>query len=246
MTWARTLNGRPRATRGGLSRRDLYAAQPPPTHAEIATARAALEARLRRQLAARQTAQARLDPHVRQILATAFARLGFVDPDGQLQTAIARYPLAAIVDGIAIFDGKHAAGTLPPNVDARYLFGIVRNVALRREAEAITAAMLRARLAAQDAILTPLVARHQALVSAAATPAELAVQLVDAALHTDAYLARLFWLHAAGDCIRLAPAAERPTLYTRAARIINAAPRLPHGDRLELARSLAHRAFPLA
>jgi hypothetical protein len=244
ITWGRTLNGRPRATRGGLSRRELYDAQPTPD--EIATARAALKERLRRQLAARQTAQARLDPLVRQLLAAAFARLGFGDPDGQLQTAIARYPLAAVVDGIAIFDGKHAAGTLPPDVDARYLLGIVRNVAHRREAEQIAAAMLRARLAAQDAILTPLVARHQTLVSAAATPADLAAQLVDAALHTDAYLARLFWLHAAGDCIRVAPAAERPTLYTRATRIINAAPRLPHADRLELARSLAHRAFPLA
>jgi hypothetical protein len=244
MTWGRTLNGRPRATRGGRSRRELYDAQPTPD--EIAAARAALQERLRRQLAARQTAQARLDPLVRQLLAAAFTRLGFADPDGQLQAAIARYPLAAIVDGIAIFDGKHAAGTLPPDVDARYLLGIVRNVALRREAEAIAAAMLRARLAAQDAILMPLVARHQALVSAAVTPAARVVPCVDAALLATAYLDRLFWLHAAGDGIRAAPAAERPTLYTQAVRIINAAPRLRHADRLEATRSLAHRAFPLA
>jgi hypothetical protein len=244
ITWGRTLNGRPRRARGGLSRRELYAAQPTPD--KIAAARTALNARLRRQLAARQTAQSRLDPLIRQHLAATFTRLGFSDPNGQLQTAIARYPLAAIVDGVAIFDGKRAAGTLPPDVDARYLLGIVRNVALRREAEEIATAMLRARLAAQDAILTPLVARHQALMRAAATPADRAAQLVDAALQSDAHLARLFWLHAAGDCIRTAPPAERPTLYTRAARIINTAPRLRHADRLELARSLAHRAFPLA
>jgi hypothetical protein len=244
MTWGRTLNGRPRATHAGRNRRELYAAQPTPE--EIAAARAALQERLRRQRAARQTAQARLAPHVRQTLAAAFTGLGFADPDGQLQTAIARYPLAAIVDGIAIFDGKLAAGTLPPDVDARYLLGIVRNVAHRREAEAIAVAMLRARLAAQDAILTPLVVRHQALVSAAPTAAARVVPCVDAALLATAYLDRLFWLHAAGDGIREAPAAERPTLYTRAVRIINAAPRLPHADRLEAARSVAHRAFPLA
>ena len=40
ITWGRTLNGRPRATRGGRSRRELYDAQPTPD--EIAAARAAL------------------------------------------------------------------------------------------------------------------------------------------------------------------------------------------------------------
>jgi hypothetical protein len=243
--WARTLNGRPRAARGGHSRRELYYVQPTPE--EIATARAALEARLKRQLAARQTAQARLDPQVRQLLAAAFSRLGFADPDGHLQTAIARYPLAALVDGLAIFDGKLAAGTLPADVDGpRYLLGIVRNVALRREAEEIAEAMLRARLAAQDAILTPLVVRHRALLDAHTSPAVRLVAFIDAALQADVFLARLFWLQAAGDCIREAASPERSRLYQRAVRIINAAPRLLHADRLEAARTLAHRAFPLA
>ncbi len=243
-TWGRTLNGRPRAARGGRSRIELYAEKPTPE--QLAQARASLEERLRRQLAARRTEQARLNPVVRQLIAAAFARLALSDVDGKLQDAIARYPLSPVIDGIAIFEGKRTADSLPPGVDARYLLGIVRNVAQKREAELISEAMLRARLAAQDVILAPLVERHRRALAAEPPDAPGLLQnFVASALESDRYLDRLFWLSAAGALIRQTPRPERKGLYRLGVRLINAASRLPHAERLDAARFLAGKAVPL-
>jgi len=242
--WGRTLNGRPRTSRGGRSRIELYAEKPTPE--QLARARAALEERLRRQLASRLTEQARLNPVVRQLLAAAFSRLALADPEGKLQDAIARYPLSSVVDGIAIFEGKRAAGSLPPGVDARYLLGIVRNVAQQRDCEQISEAMLRARLGAQDVILAPLVERHRrALAVELSTPPELLQDFVAHALTSDRSLDRLFWLSAAGELVRLAPAPEREGLCRLGARLINTTSRLPYVERLDAARFLANKALPL-
>jgi len=62
------------------------------------------------------------------------------DPEGNIRSAIARYPLGAIVNGIAIFQGKRDARTLPDGVDARYLLGIVKNVSANNEGLKIIAA----------------------------------------------------------------------------------------------------------
>lgn len=244
-TWARTLNHRPRADRGGKSRVDLYSDKPTPE--QIAQARAALAERLRRQEAARRTLQARQDPVVRQIIATAFARLGIADPDGHILDAIAGYPLSPVVDGIAIFEGKHAAGSLPRDLDVpgRYLLGIVRNTAEQREGALICEAMLRARLEAQDALLAPLVQRRNVLEKDTAVAPEAVVRFVDSALDTDRYLDRLFWLSAAGDLIRHAPASDQPTLFRLGARRINAASRVSYRERLKATRWLAHTGLPL-
>jgi hypothetical protein len=242
--WGRTLNGRPRAARGGRSRIELYAEKPTPE--QLARARASLEERLRRQLAARLTEQARLNPVVRQVLAAAFSRLALSDPEGKLQGAIARYPLSPVIDGIAIFEGKRAADSLPPGVDGRYLLGIVRNLAQQRESELISEAMLRARLAAQDAILAPLVERHRrALAAEPADAPGLLQDFVAHALESDRYLDRLFWLSAAGALLRQAHGPEREGLYRLGVRLINAASRLPYVERLDAVRFLAGKAFPL-
>ena len=242
--WGRTLNGRPRSSRGGRSRIELYDEKPTPE--QLARARASLEERLRRQLAARLTEQARLNPVVRQILAAAFSRLALADPGGKLQDAIARYPLSPVVDGIAIFEGKRAAGSLPPGVDARYLLGIVRNVAQQREFEQISEAMLRARLAAQDLILAPLVERHRrALAAEPSTASALIQDFVACALESDRSLDRFFWLSAAGELIRLAPPPERESLCRLGARLINTTSRVPFVERLDAARFLANKALPL-
>jgi len=49
---------------------------------------------------------------VRAYLDRSFERLALLDPERNLRIAIARYPLDAIVDGVAIFEGKRAAGTI--------------------------------------------------------------------------------------------------------------------------------------
>ncbi len=126
-TCARIYNHRPRADRGGRSRVELY--NEPITAEQIDKARAALEERRKKQERARTTLAARQDPIVRALLDDAFARLALLDPEGHIRVAIARYPLDVVVDGIAIFEAKRRVGTLPAGVDARYLLGIVRNIA---------------------------------------------------------------------------------------------------------------------
>jgi hypothetical protein len=244
-TWARTLNHLPRNDRGGRSRVDLYADKPTPE--QVAQARAALAERLRRQEAARRTLQARQDPLVRQTIAAAFARLGIADPDGHILDAVAAYPLSPVVDGIAVFTGKRAAGSLPRDLEipGRYLLGIVRNIAEQREGELISGAMLCARLEAQDALLAPLVQRRRRVEKDAADASQTVACFVDSALDTDRHLDRLFWLSAAGDHIRDAMASQRPALFRLGARRINAASRVSYRERASATRWLAHTALPL-
>jgi hypothetical protein len=243
-TWGRTVNHRPRVDRGGRTRVDLSSDKPTPE--QIAKARAALEGRLRRQEEARRTLQARQDPVVRKILADAFARFGIADPDGHILDAIARYPLSPVVDGVAIFESRRAAGSLPRDLEipGRYLLGIVRNLAQEREAELICDAMLRARLEARDALLAPLVQRRRAVEEQFAAAPRL-TSFVDNALTTDRQIDRLFWLSAAGDVISHAHFSERGTLFRQGARRINAASSVPYRERLKAIRWLAHTVVPL-
>jgi hypothetical protein len=244
-TWARTLNHRPRADRGGRSRVDLYSDKP--TAEQIAQARAALQNRLRHLEAARRTLQARQDPIVRHIIAAAFARLGIVDPDGHILDAIAGYPISPVVDGIAVFEGKRASGSLPRDLDlpGRYILGIVRNIAEQRQGELISDAMLRARLAAQDALLAPLLLRRRLVEEQTPAAPQALVSLIDCALDTDRHIDRLFWLSSAGDLIRHAPVSDRPGLFRLGARRINTASRVSYRDRSKATRWLAHSALPL-
>ena len=92
-------------------------------------ARRALRETAARQELARRTLEARRRPEVLALLDAHFARLELLDPERNFRVAIAAYPLDAIVDGIAIFEGKRLAKTLHEGVGARYLLGIVRNVA---------------------------------------------------------------------------------------------------------------------
>jgi len=244
-TWARTLNHRPRRDRGGKSRVELYGNKP--TTDQIIKARAALEERLKRQQAARRTLQARQDPLVRQTLTAAFARLGIIDPQGHLLDAIARYPLAPVLDAIATFEGKAAAGSLPRDLDqpGRYLLGIVRNIAQEREGNLISAAMLRARLQARDAQLAGLVEHQRTIEQHAANVPPMIVCFIDNAMETNRLIDRLFWLSAAGDLVRLAPAADAASLFRLAARRINTASRVSYSDRLKATRWLANKAIPV-
>ncbi len=130
--WARTLNYKPRRTKGGLSRIQLYQ-QDPPTPEQVQAARQALDQLARRQQLAFETREARQDAAKCQLLSEQFERLQLSDPTGHLLSSIARYPWDDIIEGISIFEGKRQNGTLPSDLTAdaqsRYLLGIVRNVA---------------------------------------------------------------------------------------------------------------------
>jgi hypothetical protein len=246
-TWARTLNHRPRKNRGGLSRVELYDKHEP-TAEEVEHARQALEERRRKQEKALETRQARQDPVARAILDAAFARLALLDPDGNIRSAIARYPLDAILAGIATFEGKRDAGTLPPGVDARYMKGIVRNIAQQDEGLRISELLLERRLEARDLALGFLELEKDAIMQSRPSARDRMEAFLKNALTSERYIDSLFWFDATADVIETADAAggKRDELFTAAARRVHAAYRLPYERRLAAVRFLARRAVPLS
>lgn len=241
-TWGRAVNHRPRNDRGGKTRVQLYQGEQP-SDAQIAAARAALEERQRRQELAFQTRQARLDPLVRALLDEAFSRLGLVDLTGNVKDAIARYPHDAVLAGIATFDGKRVAGTLPPDAGPRYLLGIVRNITHRDEDLAIAEALWQARLDAQDRALVHLDAQRKATPG---TPEERVRVFVDLALAGDGPLLRSFWLRAAAEVIVEEPPDRRKSLYDITVRRAAATFRVDPRDRQAAIRQLAAHVLPVA
>lgn len=240
--YCRATNHRPRNDRNGRSRVQLYLGERP-TDEQIAAAKAQLEERRRRQELAFRTRQARLDPIVRALLDETFARLGFDDPTGNIKDAIARYPHDAVLAGIATFEGKRDAGTLPPNAGPRYLLAIVRNITLRDEGLAIADHLWRRRRAARDPALLRLQAQRDAVTGSIDTQLR---AFVDHALADDGPLGRAFWLAAAADAV-LADAPERHhALYTLAARRIHGAFRVDLLERHAAVRVLAQRILPVA
>lgn len=241
----RVLNRRPRLDRDGRSRLDLYAQEI--TDEQRRAAHASLKERLRRQQLAAQTLASRADPAMRARLDDAFTRLQLHDPKRHFRNAIACYPLDAVVDALAIFDGKRTASTLPDGVDARYLLGIVKNVHHCHEADSVTAALLRERLAARDRLLDPLVRERDAILTETETGTDIATVL-DAITRriTDAerIIDRHFWLDAAAAAFP-EDDEHRTRLFTRVARRLHAAFRLERDDRCALERSLLRRLWPL-
>jgi len=237
------LNRRPRRDRGDQSRVQFYGQDVTPEQRQAALA--SLEERLRKQLLAAQTLAARADPTTRALLDDAFARLRLHDPERHFRNAIACYPLDDVTDALAIWDGKRTAGTLPGDVDARYLLGIVKNVHHRHEAEAITAALLRERLAARDRLLDPLVRERDAILP---EPGNDIATVLDAIVRrlsdSERIIDRHFWLDAAAAVFPEDDELRRQ-LFTRVARRIHAAFRLERHDRCALERSLLRRLWPL-
>lgn len=244
-TWGRTLNHRTKNNRDGRSRVDLYANETP-TPEQIEQARAALKERIKKQEKARQTLKARQDPLVRDILDRAFARLGLLDPKGNIRAAIARYPRDHVLSGLATFEGRHRAGSLPEGVDARYLLGIVKNIAQQDEGLHITEALLRLRLDAQDQMLAALRQNRDALLNLNADPIDAIKAMTDHAFKADRQIDRLFWLGAVADLIRRQHHTRHSALLRFASRRIHASFAVPYRDRQEAVRFICSRVIPLA
>jgi hypothetical protein len=245
MTFARAINHRPRADRGGRSRFELYGDKP--TEDQILQARRALEERCRKQELARATFEARQRPEIRALLDDHFARLGLLDPERHIRLAIARYPLDAIVDGIAIFTSKRRAATLPEGADARYLLGIVRNVAAQCEGEYLAEALLTQRLEARDLALAALEIDRAAICRPDRAVRDVITDCVTRALGTERKLDRLFWLGALAEQMqtRASTADQRHDLFDAAARDINATFRASPRERQSALRFVADRMVPL-
>jgi len=244
-TWARTLNHRPRKDRKGRSRVQIYTTETP-TPEQIEQARAALEQRCRQQELARKTLEARQDPVKRRILDEAFARLALADPQGNIRPAIARYRLDDLVAGIATFEGKRDAGTLPDGASARYLLGIVRNISQKDEGLRITEALLRARLEARDRLLLPLQNSLHTLTQNISDPMQRLKTFVDLALDAARLVDRLFWLAAVADHIRRQPESRHTALLRFVSQRIHATFAVDHRDRQAAVRFLCAEVIPLA
>lgn len=242
-TWARTLNHRPRADRNGRSRVELHRHTATPE--QIAAAKAALAERLRKQQRARETLAARQDPKVRALLTAAFTRLGFLDPTGALLDGVARYPIDAVIEGIAIVEGKRRAGTLPDGVDARYLLGVTRNVAEEREGWEISLALWDERRRVRDAALDAAERARDRLDDLHGDPEDRVHAYVDRALVTTRRIDRFFWLAAVADTIEAEDPGSREPLFRLAARRVSATFAVPHRDRLAAIRFLAARVLPI-
>ena len=241
--WARTTNHRPRKDRGGRSRVDLYS--DPPSDEQVEQARRELRETAERQERARRTLEARRRPDVLLLLDTHFARLELLDPERHIRIAIAGHPFDAIVDGIAIFEGKRLANTLPDGVDARYLHGIVRNIATQTEGEHIARRLFALRIEARDTMLASLVAARDIACAVPDTPRVVA-DCVDRALAVQSPLERTFWLDSLANVIRTRHPAEHAALFAAAARRIEATFAVTPRERHDAVRLLADRVVVLA
>lgn len=241
--WARTTNHRPRNDRGRRSRADLYGDKP--SDDQIDLARRELRELADRQERARRSLEARRRPDVLALLDKHFARLDLLDPDRHVRVAIAGHPLDAIVAGIAIYDGKRVANTLPDGVDARYLLGIVRNVAAKIEGEHVARRLLELRLEMRDQALAALVRERDALL-ALRDLAKACVDFIDLALATESPLERTFWLDALATLIRERAEERRDVLFRAAARRIYATFAVSLRDRHDAVRVVAERLVAIA
>jgi hypothetical protein len=242
-TFFRTLNHRPRKDRDGRSRVTIHGETP--TTEQIAEARKALAERCRRQELARQTLEARQDPEVRAYLDRSFDRLALLDPERSVRIAIARYPLDAIVDGVAIFDGKRAAGTIAADTDARYLLGIIRNIAAQNEGQRICEALLRERMAERDRMLASLQTERERIEQIVPAVGDRLKAFADRACEIDAVLDRRFWLLILVDTLRAQPRSEHASLTENLSRRIHATFRITPRERAEAVRFIADRVVPL-
>ena len=240
--WARTTNHRPRSDRGSRSRVDLYARDL--TDEQIERARRELRELCDRQEQARRTLEARRRPEVLALLDEHFARLALLDPQRHIRIAIAGYPKDAIADGLLIFASKRRANTLPEGVDARYLLGIVKNVAAQTEGEILAETLYRGRLEIRDRFLAPLRAEREGL---RAEPDVLRVLLVcvENAMATTSNLERCFWLDAVVETLREQSEADREKRFLHAARLIEATFAVGPRERHDAVRYVADRLVPV-
>jgi len=242
-TWARTTNHRPRKDRDGRSRVDLYGHTP--TAEQIARARSELRDLADRQERARQTLLARRRPEVLALLDDYFERIGLLDPERHFRVVIAGYPKNAIVDGLAIFDGKRQASTLPDGADARYLLGIVKNVAEKTEGEHIAERLYEFRMDAQKRFLAPLREELEALRAEPDVPRVLHT-CIDNALETPSNLERSFWLDAVVETLRdINDENERKRRFRFAAQRIEATFAVTARERHDAVRYVADRLIPV-
>jgi glutamate mutase epsilon subunit len=137
---------------------------------------------------------------------------------------------------------------LPPGVDARYLLGIVKNIASENELHELTEALIANRLAARELALRLLEDDRRAAEELHTEPARRIAHHADRAATSERKIDRHFWLAATGDAIVGAAASDfdaRADWLRFAAARINVTTALPARDREQLVRALARHVLPI-
>ncbi len=133
---------------------------------------------------------------------------------------------------------------LPDGVDARYLLGIVKNVAAKTEGELFAEILYKNRIAMRDRFLATMRAEREALRS----EPDLALLVgicAEKALAAEGPLGRAFWLDAIVETLRDQPERERQRLYLHAARQLESCFDVAPRDRHDAVRYVADRLVPL-
>jgi hypothetical protein len=182
---------------------------------------------------------------VRTYLDDAFARIGLNDPERRVRIAISRYPLDAIVEGVATYLGKMEAKTLPDTAGATYLLGIVKNIAAKTEGAFVTERLLRERMALRDRMLEALSTERKNVVDNNHLVDEQLKAFADRACDIDAVLDRRFWLLAIVDTIRAQPPATHETLVRLVSRTIHGCFRIRRDERHDAVQFIVRRVVPL-
>jgi hypothetical protein len=215
------------------------------TEEEKAQAREELR-RLRRQVEENDAAnRRRCAPAVAELLAAFFTANGLDDPRDTYIPQIGNYGPEAVLEAMALFGAKQDAGTLPDRHHERYLLGIARNVAYRREDERTYEQLLRLRTKAGDLILDPLV-KHDDELAATLTPEAHRKALLNLALDSTTKIDRVFWRRRFLELFQALPQTERHEEGRWCARLTACRTKLPHKERDHFIALLADAAAPLA
>lgn len=245
LTWIRTLNHRPRASRGGRSRVALYL-DGKPSPEEVEKAREHLDDLARKQEEARQRKLAALDPELRAHVDQRLVELGLEDPQGHFRAKMAHYPADAVMAGLATYKGKQDKGTLPDTADIRYLDGIIRNIAAEDEGWAITLRLLEERLAVRDRVLAHLDDKKDKIELEEERLESLLKSYADLAVLSPRHLDQAYWLRVITDLIdEEDDLEEKKRLFKLVARRIWAEYKATKGLRQRLTRRLAVMVFPV-
>ena len=164
------------------------------------------------------------------------------DPNGNILTATARYSLESVVDGISIFEGKKHSKTLPQDVDARYLLGIIRNLSAKREGIEIARALWKNRVEARD-MLSQLLDKKKQEILVFSDSKEQAYKFIDLALKSETRHEFLYWLNSASEYINFHK--DKYSAYKLLTRRIMSTISVKKRKRLEAIRLLCEELIPL-
>ena len=201
---------------------------------------------LRRRIEEQEAAnRRRCAPALKQLLTDFFTENGLDDPNERYIAQIGSYGIEAALEAMAVFLAKTEAGTLSERNHERYLLGIARNVAYRREDQRTYGHLLDLRAKAGDLVIEPLI-KHEKELSATLTPENYRNELLNLALDSSTTVDRFFWRRRFLEVFEALSHAHKQQQGRWCARRIASRSKLPHRERDQFIALLAEAAMPLA